>query len=151
MSNLTIHIGTEGTKTTVSEMRKQLARILSKLRGDQQVGFTFSAALENYTPGTANDELCGVTLDVVLEPHTDPYTELANSLGVSRENAKALVLAEGYTFGRSTEKPAILGAPYNLDSNIELDGGAQDGLRGYAESITKPTIVMGPLAAPENN
>lgn len=50
MANITIHIGSHGGDMTVSEMRKKLAKVLSKLRGDQSVTFAFGASLQNYVP-----------------------------------------------------------------------------------------------------
>lgn len=49
MRRITIEAGSHGEVITVSEMRKQLARILSPLSGDQEVFFTFTAHLEEYT------------------------------------------------------------------------------------------------------
>lgn len=48
MSKLTIHIENHEQKYTVSEMRRRLAQVLSKLNGDQIVSFTFDATLANY-------------------------------------------------------------------------------------------------------
>jgi hypothetical protein len=48
MKRITIEVGSHGVATTVSEMRKRLAKVLSPLRGDQEVFFSFSAHLENY-------------------------------------------------------------------------------------------------------
>jgi hypothetical protein len=50
MAHITISAGTNGEKTTVSEMRKRLARVLSKLDGDQEVSFSFAASLDSYRP-----------------------------------------------------------------------------------------------------
>ncbi len=50
MAHITISAGTNGEKTTVSEMRKRLARVLSKLNGAQEVSFSFAASLEHYLP-----------------------------------------------------------------------------------------------------
>jgi hypothetical protein len=47
MPKLTIKIAE--TNVTVSDMRKQFAQILSSLRGDQKVSFSFSAVIEKYT------------------------------------------------------------------------------------------------------
>ena len=48
MKRITIEVGSHGVATTVSEMRKRLAKILAPLRGDQEVFFSFAAHLENY-------------------------------------------------------------------------------------------------------
>lgn len=50
MSTLHIHVGSDGEKITVSEMRKQLARILSSIDGAQDVSFTLTVVLENLKP-----------------------------------------------------------------------------------------------------
>jgi hypothetical protein len=51
MANLTIHIDSHKDPTyTVSQMRKRLAQVLSKLNGDQVVSFSFAAVLEGYQP-----------------------------------------------------------------------------------------------------
>ena len=50
MSKLLIRIDNHDQPYTVSEMRKRLAQVLSKLNGDQEVSFTFVATLEHYQP-----------------------------------------------------------------------------------------------------
>lgn len=45
-----LNVNVENQKTTVSDMRKELARILSKLPGDSDVAFNFRATLKNYKP-----------------------------------------------------------------------------------------------------
>lgn len=56
MSKLTIivtnhdMVNNREQKYTVSEMRRRLAQVLSKLSGDQEVSFSFRATLENYEP-----------------------------------------------------------------------------------------------------
>ncbi len=50
MAKLHIQIDNHDGPYTVSEMRRKLAKVLSKLNGDQEVRFMFTAALENYTP-----------------------------------------------------------------------------------------------------
>jgi hypothetical protein len=50
MAHITISARTNGEKTTVSEMRKRLARVLSKLDGAQEVSFSFAATLDSYRP-----------------------------------------------------------------------------------------------------
>lgn len=52
MSKLVIVVENHQQKYTVSEMRRRLAQVLSKLNGDQEVSFTFSATLENYQPAS---------------------------------------------------------------------------------------------------
>ncbi len=47
MSNLTINISGQ-TGDRVADMRKRLAKVLSNLKGDQQVVFTFTAHLKDY-------------------------------------------------------------------------------------------------------
>lgn len=48
MSKLTLRIENHGQVYTVSEMRRRLAQVLSKLDGGQEVSFAFTATLENY-------------------------------------------------------------------------------------------------------
>ena len=50
MSKLNINIENHEQKYTVSEMRKRLAQVLSKLNGDQPATFSFRAELTDYTP-----------------------------------------------------------------------------------------------------
>jgi len=50
MPRLTINIDNGGQPITVSQMRRRLASILSSLRGDQMVTFSFTARLPHYTP-----------------------------------------------------------------------------------------------------
>lgn len=50
MPKLVINIENHQQKYTVSEMRRRLAQVLSKLQGDQEVTFSFRASLENYQP-----------------------------------------------------------------------------------------------------
>ncbi len=50
MARLTISIASQGEVVTVSEMRRRLARVLSKLTGQSEITFSFSANLENYKP-----------------------------------------------------------------------------------------------------
>jgi hypothetical protein len=52
MAKLNINIESHEQGYTVSEMRKRLAQVLSKLDGDQPVTFTFAAALQNYKSKT---------------------------------------------------------------------------------------------------
>jgi len=47
---LNMNIDNGGQPITVSEMRRRLASILSGLRGDQMVTFSFTARLPHYTP-----------------------------------------------------------------------------------------------------
>lgn len=56
MSRLTIRIDNHEQPYTVSQMRKRLAQVLSKLDGSQEVSFTFTAALENYQPTCKNSQ-----------------------------------------------------------------------------------------------
>lgn len=46
MPKLTTNI--ENTNTSVSEMRRQLAQVLSRVPGDQPVNFSFKMAIEDY-------------------------------------------------------------------------------------------------------
>jgi hypothetical protein len=46
MPRLTVKIAE--TNVSVSDMRKQFAQILSSLRGDQKVSFSFTAVIEEY-------------------------------------------------------------------------------------------------------
>jgi hypothetical protein len=48
MSTLNINIDNHGQEYTVSEMRRRLAQVLSKLHGDQKVTFAFRAELSDY-------------------------------------------------------------------------------------------------------
>lgn len=50
MSTLNINIDNHGQEYTVSEMRRRLAQVLSKLSGDQKVTFAFRAELADYQP-----------------------------------------------------------------------------------------------------
>ena len=58
MSKLTIRIDNHDQHYTVSEMRKRLAQVLSKLSGDQEVTFTFVANLEYYQPAAPQGYNC---------------------------------------------------------------------------------------------
>jgi hypothetical protein len=51
MAIVTISLSTEGTPKTVSEIRKELARLLSRLNGASLMTYQFSARIENYVPG----------------------------------------------------------------------------------------------------
>jgi hypothetical protein len=51
MSRITISVSNHDQPHTVSEMRKRLAQILSRLNGSQEVTFSFSAVLPDYVPG----------------------------------------------------------------------------------------------------
>jgi len=48
MARLNIRIDNYGQPMTVSQMRRRLAQVLSKMSGDQEVKFTFTAVLEHY-------------------------------------------------------------------------------------------------------
>lgn len=50
MSRLHINIGSQGSPTTVSDMRRRLARALANLPGDTEVTFDFRAEIEDYKP-----------------------------------------------------------------------------------------------------
>ena len=50
MPRLNIRIDNYGQPVTVSQMRRQLAQVISKMPGDQEVKFTFVAVLEEYQP-----------------------------------------------------------------------------------------------------
>lgn len=50
MKRITMNIGTHGTETTASEMRKRIAKVVSKIPGDQIVLFNLTLHLENYSP-----------------------------------------------------------------------------------------------------
>jgi hypothetical protein len=50
MAKLNINIESHEQKYTVSDMRKRLAQVLSKLDGDQPVTFSFRAELTDYQP-----------------------------------------------------------------------------------------------------
>ena len=57
MPRLNIRIDNYGQPVTVSQMRKQLAQVVSKMPGDQEVKFTFVAVLEDYQPAVVFGEL----------------------------------------------------------------------------------------------
>lgn len=57
MPKLVINLSSHPQPTTVSQMRKRLAQVLSKLNGDQEVSFNFIATLENYQPTRVPDVL----------------------------------------------------------------------------------------------
>ena len=50
MIKLNINIKNHEQHYTVSEMRRRLAQVLSKLNGDQSVTFSFRAELTDYSP-----------------------------------------------------------------------------------------------------
>ena len=50
MAKLHIQIDNHDGPYTVSELRKRLAKVLSKLDGGAEIRFMFTAALNNYTP-----------------------------------------------------------------------------------------------------
>lgn len=52
MKRISMNIGTHGVETTASEMRKRIARVLSKIPGDQVVFFNLVLHLEDYKPAT---------------------------------------------------------------------------------------------------
>jgi hypothetical protein len=58
MSKLTLHIDNHEQKYTVSEMRKRLTQVLSKLNGDQEVSFTLAVTLDDYTPAPFTGPRC---------------------------------------------------------------------------------------------
>jgi hypothetical protein len=47
---LSIHLDNHDQKYTVSEMRRRLAQVLSKLHGTAEVSFSFDAVLPSYEP-----------------------------------------------------------------------------------------------------
>jgi hypothetical protein len=58
MAKVTINIDNHEQPYTVSQMRKRLAQVLSKLNGDQLVSFSFSAHFGSYqaaAPATHGD------------------------------------------------------------------------------------------------
>jgi hypothetical protein len=55
MPKHTIHI--QNDQCTVKDMRRQLAQVLSKLDGENNISFTFSAKLDNYRPTVVYGEL----------------------------------------------------------------------------------------------
>ena len=50
MKRISMNIGTHGVETTASEMRKRIAKVVSKIPGDQIVFFNLTLHLENYAP-----------------------------------------------------------------------------------------------------
>jgi hypothetical protein len=52
MAKLHLQIDNHDGPYTVSELRRRLARVLSKLDGGAEIRFMFTAALENYTPAS---------------------------------------------------------------------------------------------------
>ena len=114
MRHLNINIGSHGTPTTVSEMRRQLARVLSQLDGSKPVTFSFSAVIENYDPlgapyGITKGGLAGYAERMNATPmqisqeesDTDPYRAFASKVW-------------GEEIARSTTKNPALGAPYRF-------------------------------------
>ena len=82
MSKLNINIDNHGQKYTVSEMRKRLAEVLSKLDGEQEVTFAFRADLPDYKPRTVRtprdfSHVRAVIADMRDEEPTIVYGELA--------------------------------------------------------------------------
>lgn len=81
MSKLNINIESGGQEYTVSEMRRRLAQVLSKLNGDQKVTFSFRAELPNYEPTLAtraaiwhaNEKQVIETLGLSVVPARTPY------------------------------------------------------------------------------
>jgi hypothetical protein len=57
MAKLTVVIENHSEGSTVSEMRHQLARVLSKLDGGQEVSFTFRATLDTYRPAPSAHQI----------------------------------------------------------------------------------------------
>jgi hypothetical protein len=82
MPRLNIRIDNYGQPTTVSQMRRRLAQILSKLSGDQEIKFTFTAVLEDYQPVRVltKSPLLGMpygpttTVHQIEAEENDPYT-----------------------------------------------------------------------------
>lgn len=138
MSKLHINIGSWGTPTTVSDMRRRLAHALAKLPGDTEVTFDFRAEMGHYEPApkplAVQCPRCGVGIDDDGDGNC------------------------GQCARRLTKNP-ILAAPYNFGNAVTpsnpYDSG---GLWGYAASIGTgdnltegENVVHGPLAAPEND
>lgn len=76
MSKLNINIENHEQKYTVSEMRRRLAQVLSKLNGDQEVTFTFTCTLKHYQPAA----VAASTHSVIAEMREDnpkPALEIA--------------------------------------------------------------------------
>lgn len=96
MSKLTIRIENHEQKYTVSEMRRRLAQVLSKLNGDQEVSFTFVAQLEHYTPAPrvcAKNPALGAPYDF-NQPDLH-LKHLGGLWGYARFAEQAAVLREG--------------------------------------------------------
>lgn len=131
MPTLTIHSGSENVTTTVSDMRRRLARMLSTLKGEQEVTFSFSATILDY------------------QPEKDPYQVFANEMtpadiAVARQIAKSRVLGMGYSLG-TPEKGATDAQPQEPEA-------VKTGLWDYAQSMAdEPRVIMGELARPEND
>ena len=53
MKRVSMNIGTHGVETTASEMRKRIAKVVSKIPGDQIVFFNLTLHLENYSPAAS--------------------------------------------------------------------------------------------------
>lgn len=103
MSVLTIQVDNHNQPFTVREMRRRLAQVLSKLNGDMQVSFSFSARLENYQPfPPANSESCN--------PMGEPFPPAGR------------VATEGYSLEwEEDKKPSIPGAVYGELARPEND------------------------------
>jgi len=71
MSKLLIRIDNHDQPYTVSEMRKRLAQVLSKLNGDQEVAFTFVATLPEYRPEPAPIKYTTFIFGELARPEND--------------------------------------------------------------------------------
>lgn len=67
MPQLTIQVDNHDQPYTVSEMRRRLAQVLSKLNGTEQVSFSFHASFETYTPAP----LPGAVMGELAAPQND--------------------------------------------------------------------------------
>lgn len=80
MHRITIEVGSHGVVTTVSEMRKRLAKVLSNFPGDQEVFFTFSAHLEN-SQSNAAEVPCEIWDEMIPEkPRLTGFSVFATGL-----------------------------------------------------------------------
>lgn len=131
MPKLVINLSSHPQQITVSQMRKRLAQVLSKLNGDQEVSFNFIATLENYQPAVAPKDI---------------YEPFAASRGILRSTAKSRILGMGYTFGQDGVAPQ---KNYCLHPNGFEDGICHSCM--LLETDFTPTAVFGELARPAND
>ena len=134
MAKIVINIDNHDQKYTVSEMRRRLAQVLSKLDGGHEVSFSFTATLENYQPAREcihpNGFRDGICHHCQLLEKDAPRGYNCLRAGCTCEVAH-FHLRHDDDPPRQTSMPAVLGAPYGL---------SRDGLEGYARRMGGDTI-----------